>query len=367
MKDFVVRGLSDSDFRKLQKRKEDDGFGGCSWKEWLERLVVDVALEESLSDRFHRATREKLSDLWLANFARNLPLIMGPDARALGDLLLDLQVPATPPAGPALVIGGGPSLREHRHLEMLAESCPPGLMLIATDRILIPLLRLGVIPDLVVSIDGDHEVIARFVDDPMVDQHGAKLRVAMASMGAPPVAERFARAGATLYWFHPLFDDPRRQGSLTALQRGMTRNARWPQGLPAVSCGGHAGATGWVLAHALLRRSPIGLIGLDLGYPLGYPLERTQCYPVISELTGGDPEAARAYFTEIYNPDLGQPALLDVMFAEFRRHFLEMLARVPPWVRTCNCTQGGSLFGPGITTLPLARFLEHVASKETSA
>ena len=105
-------------------------------------------------------------------------------------------------------------------------------MLIATDRILIPLLRLGVIPDLVVSIDGDHEVIARFVDDPMVDQHGAKLRVAMASMGAPPVAERFARAGATLYWFHPLFDDPRRQGALTALQRGMTRNARWPQGLP---------------------------------------------------------------------------------------------------------------------------------------
>ena len=367
MKDFVVRGLSDSDFRKLQKRKEDDGFGGCSWKEWLGHLVVDVALEESLSDRFHRATREKLSDLWLANFARNLAPIMGPDARALGDLLLDLQVPATPPAGPALVIGGGPSLREHRHLELLAESCPPGLMLVATDRILIPLLRLGVIPDLVVSIDGDHEVIARFVDDPMVDQHGAKLRVAMASMGAPPVAERFARAGATLYWFHPLFDDPRRQGSLTALQRGMTRNARWPQGLPAVSCGGHAGATGWVLAHALLRRSPIGLIGLDLGYPLGYPLERTQCYPVISELTGGDPEAARAYFTEIYNPALGQPALLDVMFAEFRRHFLEMLARVPPWVRTCNCTQGGSLFGPGITTLPLARFLEHVASKETSA
>jgi len=27
MKDFVVRGLSGSDFRKLQKRKEDDGFG----------------------------------------------------------------------------------------------------------------------------------------------------------------------------------------------------------------------------------------------------------------------------------------------------------------------------------------------------
>ncbi|MEK7443394.1 MAG: 6-hydroxymethylpterin diphosphokinase MptE-like protein [candidate division NC10 bacterium] len=367
MKDFVVRGLSDSDFRKLQKRKEDDGFGERSWKEWLEHLVVDVALEESLSDRFHRATREKLSDLWLANFARNLPLIMGPDARALGDLLLDLQVPGAPPAGPAIVIGGGPSLREHRHLEMLAESCPPGLMLIATDRILIPLLRLGVIPDLVVSIDGDHEVIARFVDDPVVDQHGSKLRVAMASMGAPPVVERLVRAGATIYWFHPLFDDPRRQGSLTALQRGMTRSARWPQGLPAVSCGGHAGATGWVLAHALLKRSPIGLIGLNLGYPVDEPLEKTQCYPVISELTSGDPEAARAYFTEIYNPDLGQPALLDVMFAEFRRHFLEMLERVPPWVRTCNCTQGGSLFGPGITTLPLARFLEHVASKETSA
>ncbi len=367
MRDFVVRGLSDADFRRLQKRKEDDGFGERSWKEWLEGLAAGVTLEESLSERFHRATREKLSALWLANFARNLSLILAPDARALGDLVQDLQVPSRRPAGPALVIGGGPSLRAHRHLERLAESCPAGLVLVATDRILIPLLRLGVIPDLVVSIDGDHEVIARFVDDPIVEQHGPKLRVAMASMGAPPVAERLARAGATLYWFHPLFDDPRRQGSLTALQRGMTRSARWPEGLPAVSCGGHAGATAWVLAHALLGRSPVGLIGLDLGYPADYPLERTQCYPVIRELTGGDPEAVRAYFTEIYNPDLGQPALLDVMFAEFRRHFLEMAGRVPSWVRTSNCTEGGSLFGPGITTLPLARFLEQAALEERPA
>lgn len=363
MRDLVVRGLGDTEFQKLLKRKAADGFGERPFKDWLQALAADVTLDESVSERFHRSTREKLFDLWMGNFAQNLGLMQRPDARALPELQLEWQAPAAPPAGPALVIGGGPSLRQHRHLELLAESAVPGLLLIATDRILVPLLRLGVVPDLVVSIDGDHEIIGRYVNDPVLDAHGAKLRVAMASTSAPPVAERFLRAGATLFWFNPLFDDPRRRDSLSTVQRVMTRSDRWPAGLPAVSCGGHAGATCWVLAHALLKRSPIALIGLDLGYPADYPIERTQCYAAIRELVGDDPAAIRAYFTEIENPDLGQPALLDVMFAEFRAHFLEMAGRVPPWVETVNCTQGGSLFGPGITTRPLAEFLQLAAAK----
>jgi hypothetical protein len=367
MKDLVVKGLSDSDFRKLLRRKEDDGFGDRSWKDWMQALVSDVRLDDSVSDRFHRSTRDKLFDLWMANFAANLGPMSTPSARALGDLVTEMQVPTAAPAGPALVVGGGPSLREHRHLELLAEACPPGLTVIATDRILIPLLRLGVVPDLVVSIDGDHEIIARFVNDPVVDEHGPKLRVAMATTGAPPVANRLLAAGATIFWFNPLLDDYRRAGSVTAVQRSMTRTSRWPSGLPSVSCGGHAGATCWVLGHALLKRSPIGLIGLNLGYPIDYPLEKTQCYPVIRELTGGDPVAMRAYFTEVYNPDLQQPALLDVMFAEFRQHFLELVQRAPGWVDTVNCTEGGSLFGPRITTRPLREFLERATAKETAA
>lgn len=365
MKDLVVKGFSDPEFAKLQRKKAEDGFGDRSWKEWLQALVADVALEDSVSERFHHSTREKLFDLWMANFAANLAAMARPEGRALPQLQQELGVPERPPAGPALVVGGGPSLRVHRHLELLADSRPAGLLLIATERILVPLLRLGVVPDLVVSIDGDHEVIGRFVNDPVVDEHGPDLRVAMATTGAPPVAERFLKAGATIYWFNPLFDDYRRRDSVTAVQRAMTRSARWPQGVPSVSCGGHAGATAWVLAHALLKRGPVGLIGLDLGYPVGYPLEKTQCYPVIRELTGGDPDAMRAYFTEIYNPDLRRPALLDVMFAEFRRHFLELVGRAPAWAETCNCTEGGSLFGPGIRTLTLREFLAR--AKETAA
>jgi hypothetical protein len=365
VKDLVVKGLPDADFQKLRKRKAADGFGERSWKEWLQSLAAGVSLDESLTERFQRSTRDKLFDLWMGNFAANLALIRRPDARGLADLVTDLQVPAAPPAGPAVVIGAGPSLREHRHLERLAESCPPGVALIATDRALVPMLRLGLVPDLLVSIDGDHEIIARYVDDPVVDGHGAKLRVAIATTGAPPVAERLQRAGATLYWFNPLFDDYRRADSMSGFLRAMTRSTRWPAGLPSVSCGGHAGATCWVLGHALLRRSPIALIGLNLGYPADYPIERTQCYGAIRDLVGDDPAAIRAYFTEIYNPDLGQPALVDVMFAEFRAHFLELLQRVPAWVQTFNCTEGGALFGPGITTLPLRDFLAR--TKETPA
>ncbi len=363
MKDLVVRGLSETEFAKLLKRKASDGCGDKSFKEWIQTLVADVSLDESVSERFHRSTRDKLFDLWMRNFAANLVLMQRSEARALPDLLLDLAVPSAAPAGPALVVGGGPSLREHRHLEMLAESPVSGLMLIATERILPHLLRLGVVPDLTISIDGDHDVMLRYVSDPIVDEHGAKLRVAMASTGAPPVAERFLRAGATIYWFNPLFDDYRRSDSLGATQRAMTRSARWPNGLPAVSCGGHAGATCWVLGHALLKRSPVGLIGIDLGYPAEYPIERTQCYAQIRELVGDDSDAIRGYFTRIWNPDLGQEALLDVMFAEYRRHFLELVGRVPAWVETVNCTQGGSLFGPGITTRPLAEFLELAAKR----
>jgi hypothetical protein len=151
-----------------------------------------------------------------------------------------------------------------------------------------------------------------------------------------------------------MYDDYDKPGSLS-------RRLWEMNGLPCLNGGGNVGTAAWVLTNAVLGRRRIGLIGIDLGYAPGTSLEKTQYYPELRELLG---ERYREAFIHTENPVTGETWFSDPAYHWFRDVFLEMARDAD--CQTVNCTEGGLLFGPGITIASLDTFLEAAAGGTNS-
>ena len=69
-------------FRKLRALKSR-AVGDKSWKEYLEYLTRDVSLEPSIHERVQEGTQLNLLQIWMMNFAENLPMIRYGDQATL--------------------------------------------------------------------------------------------------------------------------------------------------------------------------------------------------------------------------------------------------------------------------------------------
>jgi len=280
----------------------------------------------------------------------------------------------------AIVVGAGPSLHRRRSLERLRASGYAGTV-VAVDGALGACLRAGVVPHVVVSVDPHRERIVRWFGDPalsaapaddyfrrqemdpahaadelsanrallrLVDAHGASIRVAVATSAAPEVVARCAAAGMELFWWNPMYDDYDRSESVSLrLHRA--------NGLPCLNGGGNVGTAAWVIAHAVLEKRRVALLGIDFSYPPGTPYERTQYYPELRALFGD--RFAEAYVS-LEHPVLKERWFCDPAYWWFRDVFLEMAREAE--CRTVNCTEGGILFGDPIELAPLEDFLADV-------
>jgi hypothetical protein len=328
-----------------------------------------MELGRRIAEALEAATFERVAAVGLANAEANR-------ARIVRSVLELAETPLG--AGEsALVVGAGPSLARRRSLERLRESGWPGTI-VAADGALGACLRAGVVPHVVVSVDPHPERIVRWFGDPaltapssddyfrrqemdpaqrhdevganralveLVDVHGPKVRVAVATSAAPAVAERCERAGMELYWWNPMYDDYERPESLS---RRLWETNR----LPCLNGGGNVGTAAWVIAHAVLGKTRIGLIGLDLGYAPGTPYAQTQYYPELVELLGARYAEA---FVHTRNPETGELWFADPACHWFRDVFLRMAGNAD--CETYNCTEGGLLFGPGVRQSSLETFL----------
>ncbi|HEU4369321.1 MAG TPA: 6-hydroxymethylpterin diphosphokinase MptE-like protein [Methylomirabilota bacterium] len=332
-----------------------------------------MELGRRIASRLNEATFERIAPLALANAELNRPRIR----RSILEL-----APAPPGEGDAaLVIAAGPSLHRRGSLARLRAAGFRGAV-VAVDGALGACLRHGIVPDLVVSVDPHGERIVRWFGDPaltappaddyfrrqeldpvherdevaanrelldLVDRHGPRLRVAIATSAAPAVVDRCEKAGMALYWWNPMYDDHDAPESLS-------RRLHRANGLPCLNGGGNVGTAAWVIAHAVLGRRRVGIVGMDLGYPPGTPYARTQYYPELRALLGDRYAEA---FVHVDNPHIGETWFCDPAYYWFRDVFLEMAREAG--CRTFNCTEGGILFGPGVTVTPLERFLEESA------
>lgn len=328
-------------------------------------------LARSIANRLAGATSERITAAGVANAEINAPRI----ARSV------VELSATPlgAGSTAIVVGAGPSLRRRQSLERLARSGFRGAV-IASDGALGACLRSGVVPHVVVSVDPHPGRIVRWFGDPsltrpsdddyfrrqemdpehardevtanrelldLVDAHGPRIKAAIATSASPAVVDRCAKVGMDLYWWNPMYDD-------YDVPNSVSRRLHAMNGLPCLNGGGNVGTAAWVLAHAVLGKTRLGLIGMDLGYPADMPYTKTQYYPELRELLG---DRIAEAFVHVANPLTGEGWYCDPSYYWFRDVLLEMAAEAG--CVTVNCTEGGILFGPNVELSTLEEFLKH--------
>jgi hypothetical protein len=325
-------------------------------------------LAERLAARLGEITLAKTAELGVENARKNLPYLK----RTIADLETDVA------GDNAVVIAAGPSLHRSHPIEALKSADFRGLV-IAVDGSLGYCLRNGVVPDYVVTVDPHPYRIVRWFGDPdfatrpaddyfrrqdldpahwkdeelrneelleLVDRHGARIRCLIATCVDPSVTRRCHAAGMELYWWNPLYDDYDAADSVS-------RRVFELNGVPCMVTGGNCGSAAWIAAHAVLGRRRVALVGFDLGYPPGTPLQRTQYYVEMTQLFG---DRLGEYFSEFEHPQTGETWHADPAYHWYRQIFLQLVQEAP--CETFNCSQGGTVFGPGITLLDFASFLK---------
>lgn len=327
-------------------------------------------LGDQLVEHIADATFRKTTENALQNALQNAPHIR--------HTVLELE-PSSSELRPeaALVISAGPSLHIRNPAEKILASSFDG-PIIAMDGSLGYCLRNGLVPDFVVCVDGHETRIVRWFGDPemeqravddhwqrqemepsqlpdgsqnnaelisLVNRYGPQIKMAIASSVHPSVTARVLQAGMSLYWWNPLYDDYNAPGSYS-------RQVHELNGAPCLVTGGNVGTSAWVFANAILKAKHVGLVGMDMGYEPGRPVEQTQYAVELFNLLGDRMNDA---FIDVYNPYQKETWYCDPTYYWFRQSFLELAQQAPS--PTYNCTEGGTLFGPGIEYIPLEQFL----------
>lgn len=280
----------------------------------------------------------------------------------------------------AIIIAAGPSLKRKDVAAQIQASGFRGAI-IATDSSIRYCLSHGIVPDLVVSLDPHATRIVRWFGDPsldkhkvgqddyfsrqdmdtafadelkvneeilgLLDQHGKKIKIALATCASEAVVNRVLATGMQIYWWNPMYDDPDDQN-------GMTHQIQSMNNLPCVNAGGNVGTACWMMAHAVLDKKHVALTGVDFSYYDGTPFKSTQYYYEAVDLVGE--ENLDSIFMRIFNPHTNTWFYTDPAYRWYREIFLDMAKDAD--CKTYNCTEGGILFGDNIDFVPLNQFLK---------
>ena len=282
-------------------------------------------------------------DYWVQNFALNLENIWKENSASL------LK---TSKSNSAIVIGRGPSLSNHNHLKLLADSDYRGAI-ICCDGILSKALESGVTPDkfpdfYVVTID-PYEHIGKFYDQVIVKQYGNKIK-GIFSVITSPIAVNFARqAGININWIHSLFDYDEGKKSFNQISALMIRAKNHSHGLPAIQTGGNVGTSSWFVGWRILKCSTVCLLGIDHSWN-----ENDDWKKIVSHGRNLDPDRKNEFtdsninllkqkslFKKIYNPFFKCTCILDPLFQFYSQALKEFISRSSDSVNTINATEGG--------------------------
>jgi hypothetical protein len=166
-KKIIADNIPNHIYEKLLKQKETDGFGSKTWREWVISKAA-TALQVTDTEGLQRSTRGALRKMWGVNMGYNISLI---HKQKIVKSLRDLPVPE---AESVLVVGGGPSIAIHNQLQTIKDNGYKGTI-VCCDRMLVPLLKMGIVPQFVIGVDGS-DIILKFYKHPLVRKHKDKLK-----------------------------------------------------------------------------------------------------------------------------------------------------------------------------------------------
>jgi hypothetical protein len=306
---------------------------------------------ENVMQKIHNQNFEK----WVDNFSKNLPNIWKENSAK--KLNQDGKN-----KGSSIVIGRGPSLKTNNHLKILAESNYSG-SIICSDGILKEALDAGINPNkfkkiFVLTID-PHEKIRKFYDHKIIDEFGENIEGIFTTIADPLTVERARKAGIKINWIHSLFDLDKGKKSFNYISSLIVRAKNNNEGLPAIQTGGNVGTSAWFVGWRILGCKTVALIGINHSWEETDPIELIMKHGVGEKelnIDKNSPEFQRL-FPKIYNPELKKNFILDPLFQFYRKGLIEFIQRSPSYLNTINATEGGSIFGERIITMPFKQFL----------
>ena len=361
--------IEESTLEKLIKLKNDSGFEQKTWDEWF---TTAFNLDSSTSQVTIEKVMEKLHyesfDEWVQNFAENLHQIWDESSARILDTSQNSLKSGQKKS--AIVIGRGPSIKKHDHLELIAKSDYKG-SIICADGALNPALEAGITPEkfpkfYVLTID-TLERQRKFYDNELIKKYGNKINGIFSTVAHPKAVLSARQAGIKIHWVHPLFDYGEGKKSFNQISALMVRAKNHKEGLPAIQTGGNVGTAAWFVGWQILRCNVVALIGINHGWEEDDSWEK-----IISHGRTSDPEfydnnvgtkidrndpSFEKLFQKIHNPDFDCYSIVDPLFQFYRNALIEFVSRSPEWLTTVNATEGGSIFGNRINCMSLKKFL----------
>ncbi len=338
--------IDENTLNQLLKLKSNAGFENKTWDEWfnhvfqinyknnVESIIANV--EKSFFEKNH-------FERYVKNFTENLDQITSQfSSRELDPEhnFKNMKIDS------AIVIGRGPSMKKHNHLDILSKSNFSGYI-VCTDGALIQTLKSGVTPEkfpnfVVVTVDTEEDEV-NFFNDEIVDKYGDQIKGIFSTLVNPKVIKRAINSKIKIHWVHPLFDLQEGKKSFNNISALIVRAKKNGIGLPAIQTGGNVGTAAWFVSWQILKCKNIGLIGINHGWEEDDSWETIISHGNVFDDLNIDKtsDTFQKLFPKIHNPDFNTYCILDPIFQYYSSALKEFILRSPRAVTTINATEGG--------------------------
>jgi hypothetical protein len=355
-----IPSIDEKTLYKLIEKKTRMGFENKSWDEWFEHIldIHNDDKENKIENYMKSYFYENLYEKSIKNFSINLQNVW--NERSANDVLDDISFENRPNS--AIVIGRGPSLKKHGHLQLLSKSNYKGAI-ICSDGILSTALENGVTPDrfpnfFVITVDAD-KIIKEYYDHEKINEYGPKIKGLFSTVTDPDTVNEARRRKIGIHWFHSLFDLDEGEKSFNKISALMVRSKKHKKGLPGLQTGGNVGTTCWFAAWRILKCNTACLIGIDHSWTENDSLDviTTHGKPKHKFEINYNEDDFNKLFPKIYNPFFDCTCILDPIFQYYSNGLKEFIARSPTNFQTINATEGGCIFGDRINCMKFNEFL----------
>jgi len=354
--------IEETTLQRLISLKTKMGFKNAEWDNFLNNLLDSLSDKKTtnsdIEEMMKTVSYERHYENWVKNFALNLNDIWNePSARNLTPDSLSL-----PEKNYVIVIGRGPSIKKHKHLELLADSKFQGAI-VCCDGALKNALDHGITPEkfsnfFVVTIDTD-PIIEKYYSDKIIEKYGKNIKGIFSTLVDPGTVKRARDAGIQIHWLHSLFDYDEGKKSFNQISALLTRAKKHTKGLPAIQTGGNSGTASWFISWQILKANHVVLIGINHGWNEDDPWQKItshdNCHNNM-ELDSNN-ETFQKLYKKIYNPDFNCYCILDPVYQYYSLALKDFILRSPKEITTINATEGGSIFGERIKSMKFSDFL----------
>lgn len=304
----------------------NDFFGNMlAREEELIHLIQPINMGECIA---RNTLREKLA-MWADNIKQNTTVI--DDSMDVINLkeIKDTHV---------LIIGNGQSYKDHlddiKQFHGVVMCCEINL---------IPLLKAGIIPDYIMSLDGD-DLLCKHLEDPIVEEYADQITAVFSTTVHPGIIERWP---GKIAFITPWLDDVDELKSVTKVMQMFTKKT-------IMRTGGNVGSFMWFVA-AFLEPKSIAMIGLDFSYVLEHTpyLHNTQAW---EWLKYHSKEEILKHYCRKTTP-AGVEVITETAFDTMAGGLISWI-RSKPEIRTIQLSECSIVTGDGIELMSFEKYLE---------